>query len=343
MRMQPSDPGAPRVSVGIPLFRSRRFLDVIAANIDAMPREGIEVLVSDRHGDDDALEALERRFRGDRRLRFFRAGDRLDWVHNVNFLLSEARGEYWRLLPHDDTSPAGSLEALVSALDAQPDALLAFGPTLALDLEGARLPDKDQPSPMPAAARDAWTLELALEMHWKKHFLGAFKGLVRRRVLAEEGLLVRGTPGQVFAERCWLFGLCLLGRFVFVEDAPYFKRLYAASTHRQWAISGRSHRAAARCMIGYLWDLVADRRARLYGAGDLWLNARRRASWQDARGDRRSLPTYRPLGDPRPLLERGLVPRTRLTEAWVAAGQRAVRRIRQTPLPSRPRSQGARA
>jgi hypothetical protein len=120
-----------------------------------------------------------------------------------------------------------------------------------------------------------------LVMFWKGHFDGAFKGLVRHRVVMKNRLLIRSTMGQIFPERCWLFALCLLGRFRFVPEAKYIKRYYAGSTHAQWIITGRNFYSATWVMSWYLWELLGPLSARWYGMQDLWLNGQRRAGWQD--------------------------------------------------------------
>ncbi|HSG44839.1 MAG TPA: glycosyltransferase family A protein [Anaerolineales bacterium] len=134
---------SPKVTVGIPLYSSARFIDTIIANIEAIQKRGVEILISDRHCKDNAIERLKQRCGDDSQIRFFKAQDELDWVGNINFLLQEAKGEYWRFLPHDDISPIGSLEALISALDDNQDTILAYDPTDAIDLDGIRLPQKD--------------------------------------------------------------------------------------------------------------------------------------------------------------------------------------------------------
>ena len=83
----------PLVSVAIPLYRSRPFVDVIARNIEAIDYPSTEILISDRHQEDDALDILAARFAGNRRIRILRARDRLDWVDHYNLLLTAATGD----------------------------------------------------------------------------------------------------------------------------------------------------------------------------------------------------------------------------------------------------------
>lgn len=279
--MNHAPPARPKATVAIPLFKSDRFFDTIVTNIEATPARGVEILISDRHCDDDTIDRLAERFSEDPRVRCLKHRDRLDWVGNINALLEEARGDYWRFLPHDDLAPPGSMEALITALDSNPDAVLAYGPTKAIDGEGRALPEKDQPTPHPAEAERGWTLGLVLPMFWNGYFDGAFKGLIRRELVMENRVLIRDTRGQIFAERCWLFALCLLGRFHFVPEATYVKRFYEGSVHSRWTITGENFLSAARTMSEYLHDLLGPDPASGYGTQDLWLNARRVARWQD--------------------------------------------------------------
>jgi glycosyltransferase involved in cell wall biosynthesis len=272
-------PGSPSVTIGIPLYRSGRFLDTIIANIEAMPKAGIEILISDRHCYDDAIDKLIIRYGNDPRIRFFKAQDELDWVGNINFLLNEARGEFWRFLPHDDLSPAGSLESLLSALVTDKDAILAYGKIKAVDLNDQCLPRlEDHWNPQPKNAEDGWTLGIALEMCWNfHHFDGAFQGLVRRKVLVDNQLLIRSALGQVFPERGWQFALCLLGRFHFVPEALYIKRYYPDSTHKKWKITHFNYYSIAWVYSTYLWDLLGPLPARWYSIWDVWFNTLRLA------------------------------------------------------------------
>ncbi|MEM7353606.1 MAG: glycosyltransferase [Acidobacteriota bacterium] len=256
----------PRVSVVIPLYRSARFLDNISANLEEMP-PSVEVLLSDRHGDDDALDRLEDRHRGDRRLRFLRGADRLDWVEHLNLLLHEARGTYWRFLPHDDRTTGDALKALVDCLDAHPDTLLAYGPTRAIDLDGTALPELDTWQPHPIDNDDPWRLGLLLDCYARGHFNGAFKGLVRRAEVLRHHLWIRPTRDSIHAERIWLAALGLVGRFRFVPDAVYVKRYYEGSTSSRWR-PGIAHELSVRAtFLAYCRARLEDhlyRRVRAY-------------------------------------------------------------------------------
>ncbi len=103
----------PLVSVGIPLYKSRGFLSNIIENVEAVAYRNIEIIISDRHGEDDAIEALRRRFGHDSRVRFIKRHDRIDWVDHYNALLRQFTGKYFLWMPHDDIYPADYIDELV--------------------------------------------------------------------------------------------------------------------------------------------------------------------------------------------------------------------------------------
>ena len=79
------------VSVGIPLYRSHPFLDSLRANCAALAAEdNVEVIISDRHGLDDAIDVLRSEWGHDPRFRFLAADDRLNWIEHMNLLLRAA-------------------------------------------------------------------------------------------------------------------------------------------------------------------------------------------------------------------------------------------------------------
>jgi glycosyltransferase involved in cell wall biosynthesis len=331
-------PDSPRVSVGIPLYRSARFIDTIVANIEAMPKTGIEILISDRHGYDDTIDRLRARYGADPRIRFFQKRDELDWVGNINFLLQQARGEYWRFLAHDDLSPPGSLELLIAALDTHPDAVLAYARIEAVDLEGKPIPRSgDHWYPQPKQADEHWNLGVALEMGWNFfHFDGAFQGLVRRAALVENDLLIRSTLGQVFPERGWQFALCLLGRFHFVPEASYIKTYYPASTHRRWQTTGRNLHSLAWAYSANLWRLLGPFEARCYAIWDVWWNARKLARWQDD-PERGVPPLLGPAPDPLCWLLDQITSPAEWLRDFLRARREKIKSLRALPLPCRQR------
>ena len=253
----------PLVSVGIPLYRSERFLDVVVENIEAIAYPNVEIIVSDRHMLDDALVRLEQRYAADARFRFVVGRDALGWVDHFNLLLRTARGRYFLWMFHDDSYPAHYIGDLVAALEARPDAVLAFGRVEQVSLDGF-LPVF--PFVPPPVAPDApWSLGTSLRMLTLWHLWVAFRGVVRRDVVERSNLWIRPTHGTVRADVYWVFGVSLRGRLVFVPSCQCTKRFHRGSAGAAWRFGIRQSLDACRVVGSYLDDFAPSRREALLG------------------------------------------------------------------------------
>jgi hypothetical protein len=263
-----------RISVGIPLYRSRPFLSSLRANCAALAaEENVEVIISDRHGLDDTLDMLCAEWDHDARFRFIKAGDCLNWVEHLNLLLREARGDYFRWMPHDDCFPAGCLTPLIDRLESAPSVILAYGPTRGIDASGIRRPERDRLSSYPVPPGQNWTFQHSLDLFWEGFCDGAFKGLFRRREVIDAGLFIRPTHGLVHAERAWLFGVSLLGGLAEEPASIYLKRYHSDSLHAAWRPVTRNIVSATSTMCGYLRDYGPGLSAKSYGTVYLWRRA----------------------------------------------------------------------
>ena len=275
---------SPLVSVGIPLYRSRQFLSSLRENCAALSaQKDVEIIISDRHGLDDALDILSSQWRRDSRFRFLRANDCLNWVEHMNLLLREARGEYFRWMPHDDCFPAGCLTPLIDRLKQDPATILAYGPTRGIDAASRRMPERDRLHSYPVSPGSAWTFRHSLDLFWKGTCDGAFKGLFRRRKVVDAGLFIRPTYELVHAERTWLFGISLLGGLGEEATSTYLKRYHSDSVHTNWHSGPRNILSATWTMCGYLRDFGSSLDEKCFGTAYLWTRAAGRISQQLAK------------------------------------------------------------
>ena len=211
---------------------------------------------------------LAARLASDRRVRVVRATDELSWVEHFNFLLREARGVYSTWMPHDDSYPPGYLGGLVAALEARPDAVLAFGRVEQVSLDGY-LPTLPF-TPPPIAPDAPWSLTSALRVLtlWQLWF--AFRGLVRRDIVASSSLYLRPTYRNIRADIYWVFGLGLRGPLVYVPSVSCTKRFYRTSGGAGWRFNFRQSLDACRVLGSYLDDYAASRRDAALGRLVVW-------------------------------------------------------------------------
>ncbi len=253
----------PLVSVGIPLYRSRRFLDVIIENIEAIDYPNLEIIVSDQHLEDDAMSVLKVRYGSDPRFRFLTGTDGIDWVRNFNLLLRQASGRYFLWMAHDDTYPSDYVRQLVSALEQNPAAVLAFGRVEQISLDGF-LPTF--PFVPPPIERDGpWSLHSALKMLTLWHLWFAFRGVVRRSVVEESDLYVRQTYHNIRADIYWVFALSLVGPLCYVPSCYCIKRFHRQSGGARWRFGPRQSLNACSVLRSYLNDFARSRQDALIG------------------------------------------------------------------------------
>lgn len=254
----------PLVSIAIPLFRSGPFIDRIIENIGAIDMPEAEILISDRHQDDDAIERLARRLSSDRRIRFLRATDRIGWVDHYNLLLTEARGRYFMWMPHDDHFPRGYVAALVGAMESDPSVVLGYA-----DMHQRRLDDQtvipEDAHPLPRLhGREDWRLWMPLKLLLFTNLYGvAFRGLFRRDRLCEANLTIRHSSDDILADAYWMFAVALSGRFRYVPGVSCTKHFHSSNTHTRWRPSTAAALDRFRLPLRYLLRARGHRWRRL--------------------------------------------------------------------------------
>ncbi|GAB2786713.1 hypothetical protein GCM10027275_34050 [Rhabdobacter roseus] len=261
-------PNAPLVSVAIPLYRSKRFVRVIKHNVRRLRLPNVEILISDRHSEDDALDLLRQELGDDPRIRFLQTNDGIGWVDHYNALLQQASGRYFMWMPHDDTFPAGYVADLVHDLERHPEAWLSFGNMYAIHKEKktkllSYLPDNLNYNHKPwhplHSVRLAATYNPGI----------AFRGVFRRdRVLAHNLLIRHSTPNDQYADLYWVFALGLHGKLFYNTRQLCVKLHYTNSTHYHWKSTNYYSRRSYRTVREYIQyaPLSATKKTAVYAA-----------------------------------------------------------------------------
>ena len=229
---------ATHVTVALPLYRSAPFLDNITANLERLPRHGIQIIVSDRHGADDAIDQLRYRFAGDLRFRFIQASDELDWIAHYNLLLREADGDYFMWMPHDDHYPDHYVPRLIEALESDPAAVAAFGQRRLLYLSGRRPVGEPRLDEPPRFFFDMpWSPWQTLRLLVSWNIAVPFRGLFRRRLLVENGLFLPCAVDGVAADVYWMFCVGLHGPLTYTPRTWCIKYRHKDSLSATWRYS----------------------------------------------------------------------------------------------------------
>lgn len=217
---------------------------------------GATVICSDQHMLDDTAIQLKERYRNQPPVKVICNESGGNWVSNVNLLIEATTMSLFRIIPHDDTVDSSASEFLAETLRSTPDAVLCHGYVRAEDIDGIRLPLRDEPNfPLrPLSAPDMFSMG----HFWQGLFNGSFKALMRREPTPKGMLLIRPTKDLIHSERAWLHALSLLGELVFDERASMRKRYWSGSLTDAWNPDNSHYKSAVGVMISYVDDIISN-------------------------------------------------------------------------------------
>lgn len=238
------------VSILVPLYRSKKFVPNIIANISSTTYPNLEIIISDRHLEDSALEDLRLKFDSDSRVRFLAAQDRLNWVEHFNLLLKESSGEFFLWMPHDDSYSENFIDLLVQALEADSNAIIAFGKILAVDQQ-KRILEWPLFSDPPLDSNQEWSLQTILSLLGTWSLGVPFRGVFRRSIVLNNNLLMLQTFQNTHADLYWVFALGLHGSFKYLPNCICYKSYYSESTHAAWKEDFRHAWSAIKTLRAY--------------------------------------------------------------------------------------------
>jgi hypothetical protein len=215
----------PRITVAIPLHGSARWVDNVVHNVRALPPMVTEILISDRTCVDDAAERIRTRLSDDSRVTVRAAADGLDFFAHYSCLLEEADGDLFMWMPHDDIFDPQWVPTLAAALEAHPQAWLAFGRLHMVEADGVT------PRPVPEfhwtpGVVSRWS---AVRLMLRQLCGVPFRGVFHRRRVLEAG--IRLESGRLTAaDQEWVFAVSLRSALVYDARAITWKRRYSGST-----------------------------------------------------------------------------------------------------------------
>jgi glycosyltransferase involved in cell wall biosynthesis len=250
----------PRLSVGLPVYNGEKYLPEALDSLLGQTYSDFELIISDNASMDRTEEICRRYAARDRRIRYFRQPVNSGAAPNHNFVVEQARGEYFKWASHDDLYGRDLLLRCVEALDSRPDVVLSHAWQAYIDAVGNiirrgeyRLAT-DSPH-APVRFRDMLFV------------LGGddFYGVMRTDVL-------RRTPlhgSYHHADRTLVTEMSLYGPFYQVPELLYFRRDHpdraerARATKRARAQNfeprrgNRLRNPMIRLLVEYIWGYVA--------------------------------------------------------------------------------------
>ena len=126
----------PRLSVGLPVYNGEKYLAEAIDSLLGQTFEDFELIISDNASTDRTADICRRYAERDFRVRYIRQPKNIGLSPNHNFVVDEARGEFFKWAASDDLYGRELLRRCVDALDKNPDVVLAHAWTAAIDSQG---------------------------------------------------------------------------------------------------------------------------------------------------------------------------------------------------------------
>ena len=215
----------PLVTIGMPVFNASRYLDECLSALVEQTYPHIRIVISDNASTDDTLAICNKYAARDPRITIVR-GDRnrgADWNHRR--VLQLATGKYFHWQASDDTIAPNFIAACVAALEANPQAVLAYPLTTIIDDAGAFV--RKTSDRLPLDASDARVRFSALLSAWPITH-SPFYGVMR----LSTATALPPYGGFLAADRAFLAELALHGQFMQVEEYLMFRRFHAKHTRQ---------------------------------------------------------------------------------------------------------------
>lgn len=255
------------------MFNGERFLGEAIAGLLAQRGVELELLVADNASTDRSL-AIARRFAADDgRVTVLTAPLNRGAAWNFNRLVSVARAPYFAWAADDDGHRPDYLARCVAALEAAPEAVLAFSRAVEVDEEGRQLARRGA---LNVAGHPSPVERFRAQLFDERYCYAVF-GVVRRDVLVRTG----GIGAFTNADRVLLAELALHGRFVECDE-----ELFVHREHR--GRSMRSHPDDRDRMGWFAPQLDGSWRSPRWRLGLEYRRALARAASQLSAGERRA-------------------------------------------------------
>ena len=231
---------AQRVVALVPTYNGGEWLAETLTSLAGQQYPELRVIVSDDASTDDTWAICETFAAQEPYFEIVRQPTRLGWINNSNSLLERVDGEYAFFATHDDWFDPTYVGRMIDALEATPDAVLAFADTV-LVANGESVVTATAERTVEPASRVRRGLRYVLGDDWQRWI--PFRGVMRADTLRRVGGLRPSRAGEFEADGRWLLRLHLLGRFVRVPEPLCRKRMHSDSLHRTWPVDRGSQLA----------------------------------------------------------------------------------------------------
>lgn len=133
----------PRLTIGVPVYNGEAYLDEALSSVVAQDYDDMEIVISDNGSTDGTADIIAGHL-SDPRVRLVRHHRNRGGVWNVNYLVGEARGQFFKWAYYDDRLRPGYVRTCMDAVDAYgPSAVAVHTRVVVIDQDGRFLAERD--------------------------------------------------------------------------------------------------------------------------------------------------------------------------------------------------------
>jgi len=207
----------PRVSIGVPIYNSSRFLSQALDSLLGQSFSDLELIISDNASTDGTEEICRAYAAKDARVRYFRQTSNIGAPRNWNFVAKQARGKYFKWSSGNDFCPPDMIEKCVAAMEGEAGVVLCYGRTCLVDEET----DSREEYSNDIAVVEALPHERFRTLYRTLALNNAQSGLIRADALRRTRYDRPYPKGDLV-----LMGeLALQGKFVLLPDVLLYRRM----------------------------------------------------------------------------------------------------------------------
>jgi len=128
----------PKVSIGLPVYNGAKFIRNALDTLLAQSFGDFELIISDNCSTDDTEAICKEYSNKDSRIRYIKQPENIGISRNMEFLLHQARGEFFMWAADDDLWAKDFLQTLLAMLEENTNLVVAFCPFYFIDEESSK-------------------------------------------------------------------------------------------------------------------------------------------------------------------------------------------------------------
>jgi cellulose synthase/poly-beta-1,6-N-acetylglucosamine synthase-like glycosyltransferase len=214
----------PKISVGMPVYNGESFVEVAIQSILRQTFDDFELIICDNASTDRTAEICQDFQEQDRRVTYHRNEKNLGAAGNYARVFKLSRAPYFRWANADDISGERLHECCLRTLEANPDAVLAYGKTQMIDENGRVTGDYDDNLNLQQTRASDRFFKYVLSVG----FCNVIYGLMRRSAVANTHLM--GDGSLAAADIRLIAELVLQGMFIEIPEVLFYRRMHETAS-----------------------------------------------------------------------------------------------------------------